>query len=765
MIQTVTQIRREGDARGVAKGAAKGRTQGRTTGRTHVKGVNQGMNQGMNRDADRGNSFCTKELRDSGGDSTWLSIAEAVNLLSVSRSYLHRVRRTGQIVSKKIYGNGGEAYLILLQSLPIDAQERYWRIELAKVAQAEPDLQIDVDHQAKVYQEAPAYNRRRADKYLQLLSQTEGMRKREIGEFLTRWNRENPEFKSSYESICRARTAYKRDGIVALLGQYGKTRDRSIVFEAQVQDALGIRQKALLEDAYATFKALYLTEGAPSAFECHTAAYGRWIQISGGCTTLLDGSAFPHYSTFERQLRRELPVDVIYLARYGEAAHNRKHGRFIDRDFTSINPGEVWVLDHHQLDVGVVAPDLRILGSFDEVRSARRLSSSRVVYPWFTAVQDMRTGRMIGWSLHTEAPNSDHVFEAVHHAASRFGLPAVMYLDNGKDFRSKDFAGGRPKVTRLEIDDRGKQSFVAALDIKVIWAKPYNAQAKLIERFFRMVKERYGKYAIGYRGGDVTERPERLEHEIKAGAIMQWSELVSSLESFIENVLNATPLQKSKHLQGLSPLQAWEEFYSDTGYAPRMVTTDALAIYCSRVSKGRRIQANGFYDAQLEQFYWGEWMFGEIGTKVYARRDPRAWQVAWFFDESTDQFLGKGELTALAPAIATTDVQRAHVRELIKQQAQHRKIKRALAHVEHKPSLDEIVGMQAAAAAATAPASSKRRGSNVTRKTWGDEVMQEHRRMQATGTHGHAPVSPTELHDAPVRLVQWEWQLPDEDDD
>ena len=48
------------------------------------------------------------------------------------------------------------------------------------------------------------------------------------------------------------------------------------------------------------------------------------------------------------------------------------------------------------------------------------------------------------------------------------------------------------------------------LNVKVHFALPYNAQTKPIERDFLKIKELLSKHCVGYRGGNVVERPEKL---------------------------------------------------------------------------------------------------------------------------------------------------------------------------------------------------------------------------------------------------------------
>ena len=62
-------------------------------------------------------------------------------------------------------------------------------------------------------------------------------------------------------------------------------------------------------------------------------------------------------------------------------------------------------------------------------------------FPWVTVFRDVKTSKWLGWFLHLDTPNSDHIFQTFYYAVQKFGILNDVYLDNGKDYRCKDFAG------------------------------------------------------------------------------------------------------------------------------------------------------------------------------------------------------------------------------------------------------------------------------------------------------------------------------------
>src|SRR5690606_24941076 len=115
--------------------------------------------------------------------------------------------------------------------------------------------------------------------------------------------------------------------------------------------------------------------------------------------------AFPSHAAFMRRLKREVPEAAICLKREGESRYNRKFARYINRNTRNIPAGACWISDHAQIDVMVLD------------------KKGKPVAPWVTVWRDMSSGKWLGWFVHTEAPNSDHIFQAFFYAAQAHGLP------------------------------------------------------------------------------------------------------------------------------------------------------------------------------------------------------------------------------------------------------------------------------------------------------------------------------------------------------
>ena len=585
----------------------------------------------------------------------WLTIEEVSELTQEIKETVRRKCKRGEYVSKHKIEGKRKLYFVQLNSLSESAQENY----LNKLNPDFDDVAV-LENNAELYAKATITARKQADKYLELINLTKYMKHSAIIEFLQDWNEKYPDKKSSYASLHRAKTNYKKFGISALLSKKG------------------IKQTKPIDAKYFEYyKSLYLKEGAPSAFFCWQVTLGYAKKHED-----FDASNFPSYKTFDRHLKKEIPKQAIYLARYGQAAWNKKYATYIPRDYLNIKAGSCWVSDHAQIDVAV---------DFN----------GTTYFPWVTVFRDVKTSKWLGWFLHLDAPNSDHIFQTFYYAVQKFGIPNDVYLDNGKDYRCKDFAGGRhkpcePSTTGARKQKAGKitvqhfkdkeNSLLRNLGIDVLFALPYNAQTKPIERDFLKVKTFMSKGFVGYRGGKITERPEKLKNEIKNNKIMQFDEFKTVFDDFIENYLNKKP-SGGKVLQGKSPDELWAEEFK----VKKVISKDALKLFCMRTSKDVKISRNGIYDSQFGVTYWADWMVYKKGIKVFMRRDVNAYQEAWVFDAQTQEFLGKANTFSPISFLAKTNVEKAIYKKALAIKKKEQKILKSFINTKYQTSNVEIV--------------------------------------------------------------------------
>lgn len=530
----------------------------------------------------------------------WISIEEASKLLNVKVKTVKNRCYKGDFNYKIEIKNNVRQLFIRYSSLPIK-------------------FNCDSEVENQKYSDAPVWSKIQADKYGSIVKESIKLKGQKLQEFIDSWNIDHPDNQTSYSSIIRMRRRYRNKGLNGLLARYGNNLGRTVI-----------------DDYYFEyFKNLYLVEGAPSLQTCWDLTLGHAVRENG-----IDRLEFPSCSSFKRRLRRDVPKQSIYLARYGQTAWNRRYGNYIERDYSNVACGKVWVSDHAQIDVACLSPD------------------GNVVFPWVTAWRDYKSGKWLGWLLQCGNPNSDHIFQTFYYAAEEYGLPEDVIIDNGKDYRCKDFAGGRTNRINVETNQPKTTAMLAELNVDVHFALPYNAQTKPIERDFLKIKELLSKHCVGYRGGNVVERPEKLAAEIKAGKIMPFDRFKAVFDDFIVNVLNKRP-SEGKNLKGLCPDDLFEQEFTEK------ITTssDALKLFCMRTSKTYTVGRNGIKDNSLGITYWADWMISKTGLKVYLRRDVLNYKEAWAFRADNDEFVGKIKAVKAVAALHADSISKEEFKE------------------------------------------------------------------------------------------------------
>ena len=273
-----------------------------------------------------------------------ISTTEASELLGVSVRRIQLDAKSGKYSAQRI-GSGARAkYEIALESLPKEAQERYWEnvrlaqaVEAAKPKRGRPskaairkaEAEAEVVKANEEYLAAPSWQKNAVDNRLYVVEQTMQLGQKGIEQ----WLLEHGET-VSVATVYRWRKAYLQGGKNALFTGYGNRKGESVI----------------PDDVFEVFMSCYMTEGKVSTRAAYLAAIGH-LRKNYQCEKL------PSLQAFEYRCRREIDESARYFARYGQAAWNRKYGRSITRDYSKITCGECVFSDHMQLDLIVSLPD------------------------------------------------------------------------------------------------------------------------------------------------------------------------------------------------------------------------------------------------------------------------------------------------------------------------------------------------------------------------------------------------------------------------
>ena len=322
-------------------------------------------------------------------EDIWLSMEEVCELTHEVKETVRRKCKRGEYSCTYDKKGKYKNYLINFDSLPEVAKNRY------------NGIKINVQH-SKFYKDSPAWAKKQAKKYVELIEKTEGMKHKEIVEFLKNWNSKHPDKKSSYSALCKARVKYEQFGEDALLSKKGFKEE-----EYRVKP-----------EYYDYYKNLYMQPTAPSAIDC-------WMQTLNYAKQKdkIKTANFPCDKTFDRLLKKEYSTEEIKRAR-------QYHAKVIARDYSNIKANEYWIIESCQL-------------KFPLKRG------KRYFYPWLTVVKDVKTEKWLGWFIYFEPVNSGHIIQAVYYAFIEYGKPQKIFIRN---MQFDSYISQTGKIKKAEIN-------------------------------------------------------------------------------------------------------------------------------------------------------------------------------------------------------------------------------------------------------------------------------------------------------------------------
>ena len=539
----------------------------------------------------------------------WISSTKAAELLGISD---RQVRRSVSMWNYRWSEKDGRKVLeIDVRSLPAEASNRYVQETLPEAPEVATRAE-DVETVIRSYDRATDRAKKNFDKWTLILLKCEGITgTKELGRFVDEWNKAHPEMKTSIKSIYRQRASVEDGGKISLINH--RETMRSTVTDTMFDD----------------FKTAYLTANKLSVFSSWMIALGKAMERGD----VKDQSEFPSKSAFNRRLKSEFAPDVIYFAREGKKKFYDNKGYHLDRDYSDLKAGQVWVGDTRTWDV------------FVKVQGQEKPATC-----YITLFMDFKTYMPMGWCLHHDAPGTENTLRAMRNGIERYGLPEEIYVDNGREYRNRDFSG-QSRGHQIVEDEQYAESMASRLGIKMHFAIVRNARAKIIERNFLIIKNGFDRLFNSFKGGTVVEKPEPLKGVLKRGDFATWEEFYDMAQDYMQNVFPGLPCQ-GKHHNGKTRSQLWNEEIVKRE-PMRRVSKETLSMLVSRTVSGR-IMHMGFHLAQLDTWYWADWMPVWKGREVIFRYDPDDMRTAWCYDLNK-KLIGECTLQSAVGAMVKDD--------------------------------------------------------------------------------------------------------------
>lgn len=147
---------------------------------------------------------------------------------------------------------------------------------------------------------------------------------------------------------------------------------------------------------------------------------------------------------------------------------------------------------------------------------------------------DWKSGGLVGFEIMMEW-DTQCIASALRNAIFTLGrIPDIVYQDNGKAFKANFFTGNK------DFEELGFNGVYGKLGIKPVFAAPYNARAKVIERFFKEFQEGFEKLLPSYIGSSIENKPaymkrnEKLHKEIHNGYVPTIEEAINLINCWLE---------------------------------------------------------------------------------------------------------------------------------------------------------------------------------------------------------------------------------------
>lgn len=215
--------------------------------------------------------------------------------------------------------------------------------------------------------------------------------------------------------------------------------------------------------------------------------------------------------------------DKWVLARDGKKALSDKVEPYIKRDTSLLEVGNILVADGHKLAFNVINP-----------------FTGKPTRATLVGFLDWKSTALVGYEIMLEG-NTQCIASALRNAIINLDMiPKIVYQDNGRAFRAKYFNDDRG------FSELGFNGLYSKLGIETVFARPYNARAKVIERFFKEFQEGFEKLLPSYVGSNIQNKPaymmrnEKLHKQLHNDFVPTLDETIKMIDMWL-NFKNSQP--------------------------------------------------------------------------------------------------------------------------------------------------------------------------------------------------------------------------------
>jgi transposase InsO family protein len=405
---------------------------------------------------------------------------------------------------------------------------------------------------------------------------------------------------------------------------------------------------SISDEAFELFKSMWLDPRQPSVVMClRNIRYENRRQKKSW--------TIPNLRTMYNIVGRRIPYPSQVLYREGKAAYEAKCAPYVQTDPDSIEPGQIWVGDHHQFNCWI-------------------RHNGQWIRPWVTAWEDMRSRAITGFYI-SLSPNQTTIMLAMKKGVKAFGPPDSVKIDNGKDYDSEMWTGTtKPKRKALPkgyIDELNMAGLYAMMQISVSFSIPYHPQSKLIERFFDTVDCQFTKTIPTYCGKDSERKPEDLNDMLASQKViakaLDLDGFTKLFGQYIEVYNNSS--HSGAGMDGRTPAQVLA-----TRTSKRMILDETLELLMKVWSGELLVRKNG---VNFRGIYFGQYNFDLMacqGKTVRLAYDPADLRQVDVYDAVTRNLItiaDQNQFVNYGSAVSET-----HVRNAMQQKTRAAKVMR-----------------------------------------------------------------------------------------
>lgn len=306
-----------------------------------------------------------------------------------------------------------------------------------------------------------------------------------------------------------------------------------------------------------------------------------------------DEESLPSNITFKRYAEhfRDNNYAEWTLKREGIKAYHDKVEPYIERDISKIEVGDVLIADGHVLNFQVINP-----------------FTGKPTRATLVGFLDWKSTALVGYEI-MMSENTQCIASALRNSILNLGLiPKVVYQDNGKAFKSKYFQ-------HCDFEEGEFNGVYANLGIHSVFAKPYNARAKVIERFFLDFQEEFEKLMPSYIGTSIENRPAWMNRNEKLHLQIHEKQTGGKIPT-VQEVIKYIDCWLEFHNQKLCPNDRSRSIQEVLNSVQRQDINKSALDYLMMKTEGRTINKHGI--TFLNMHYRSDAILG-LRDKIYIR--------------------------------------------------------------------------------------------------------------------------------------------------